>query len=109
MRLAFFASGGGSNVQAIFDAIDARQLDAKPLLLISDRPGCGALSRADTRGIPTAVIPPRDYPDEHAFGSTLLDALRQHDADDARAGGIPHRYLKKIPAPRWFRPSRAAS
>jgi len=94
MRLAFFASGGGSNVQAILDTIDARQLDAEPVVLITDRPGCGALSRAGDRNLPTAVLPPKDYADEAAFGDALLDVLRQHDADTLALAG----YLKKIPA-----------
>ncbi|GAB5535193.1 MAG: phosphoribosylglycinamide formyltransferase [Rubricoccaceae bacterium] len=93
MRLAFFASGGGSNVQAILDAIDTHQLDAEPVLLISDRPGCGALSRASTRGLPTVVMPPKDYPDESAFGDALLTTLRQLDVDTLALAG----YLKKIP------------
>ena len=93
MRLAFFASGGGSNVQAILDAIDSRQLDATPVVLISDRDGCGALARAETRGIPTAVLRPRDYADDSAFGVGLLDLLLQLDADTIALAG----YLKKIP------------
>ena len=94
MRLAFFASGGGSNVQAILDAIDTRQLEAEPVLLITDRPHCGALTRAGDRDLPTAVLAPRDYADEDAFGAALLTVLRQHDADTLALAG----YLKKIPA-----------
>ena len=94
MRLAFFASGGGSNVQAILDAIDTRQLDATPVVLISDRSSCGALTRASDRDIPTAVLPPKEFADETAFGAALLNTLRQHGADALALAG----YLKKIPA-----------
>ncbi|MEO0558021.1 MAG: phosphoribosylglycinamide formyltransferase [Bacteroidota bacterium] len=93
MRLAFFASGGGSNVQAILDAIDAHQLDAEPVLLISDRPGCGALSRASVRGLPTAILPPNEFADERAFGTALLESLHQLEVDTLALAG----YLKKIP------------
>ena len=93
MRLAFFASGGGSNVGAILDAIDAGALRAEPVLLISDRPGCGALARAEARGIPTEVIAPLS--DETHFSDALLDALARAEADTVALAG----YLRKIPAP----------
>lgn len=93
MRLAFFASGGGSNVRAILDAIDAGRLDATPVLLVSDRPDAGALDRAQTRGLPTAVLPPRAFHDEAAFARALLDVLGEHEADTVALAG----YLKKIP------------
>lgn len=95
MRLAFFASGGGSNVQAILDAIAAGALDARPVLLVSDRDGIGALDRAAAAGIESAVLPPRDSADEAAFGDALLGALRGAGADTIALAG----YLKKIPAP----------
>ena len=93
MRLAFFASGGGSNVGAILDAIDAGALRAEPVLLISDRPGCGALARAEARGLPTEVIAPLS--DETHFSDALLDALARAEADTVALAG----YLRKIPAP----------
>lgn len=95
MRLAFFASGGGSNVGAILDAIDGGRLDATPVLLVSDRPDAGALDRADARGVPTAVLPPRDFASDGAFARALLDVLAAHGADTVALAG----YLKKIPEP----------
>ena len=91
MRLALFASGGGSNVGAVLDAVDAGRLDAEPVVLVTDRPGAGALDRAEARGLPTAVLPPARFAGEAAFADALLDALRGADAV-ALAG-----YLKKIP------------
>ena len=91
MRLALFASGGGSNVGAILDAIEARRLRAEPVLLVSDRPGAGALARAEARGVPAEVIAP--LADEAAFGRALLDALARAEADAIALAG----YLKKVP------------
>lgn len=93
MRLALFASGGGSNVGAILDAVDGGRLRAEPVLLVSDRPGAGALARAEARDIPTAVLAPLS--DEAAFGKALLDALAAAEADTVALAG----YLRKIPAP----------
>ena len=94
LRIAYFASGGGSNVQAILDAIAARQLDAASAVLVSDRADCGALERAARADIPTCVLPPADFDDEADFGAALLDVLRRHEADTLVLAG----YLKKIPA-----------
>ena len=93
MRLALFASGGGSNAGAIFDAIEDGTLDAEAAILVADRP-CRALGRAEARGVPTAVVPPGDYADEGAFGTALLDALAQVEADAVALAG----YLRKLPA-----------
>ena len=93
MRLAFFASGGGSNVGAILDAIDAGRLDAEPALLVTDRPAIGALDRAEARGLPSAVLPPAPFDGEAAFADALAGALREHGADAIALAG----YLKKIP------------
>lgn len=93
MRLAFFASGGGSNVQAILDAINTNQLEATPVVLISDRTDCGALDRAERHGIPRVVLHPKDHPSESAFGEALLSVLRQFEADTIALAG----YLKKVP------------
>ncbi|PAP77594.1 phosphoribosylglycinamide formyltransferase [Rubrivirga marina] len=93
MRLALFASGGGSNAGAILDAIDAGRLRAEPVLLVSDRPGIGALARAEARDIPTEVIAPLS--DASRFAQALLNALARQEADAIALAG----YLKKIPDP----------
>ena len=57
-RVCVLASGGGSNLGAILDHADrlgdARTVDV--VLVVSNRPGAGALARATARGIETAVI-----------------------------------------------------
>ena len=93
MRLALFASGGGSNAAAILDAIDAGTLDAEAAVLVSDRPGAGALQRAADRGLPTAVVPPND--DQAVFAQELLDVLAAHEADAVALAG----YLRRVPDP----------
>jgi phosphoribosylglycinamide formyltransferase-1 len=56
MRLGILGSGSGSNMQAIVDAIDAGALDARIVLVLSDRPDAFILERARGRGIPTGWI-----------------------------------------------------
>lgn len=94
-RLAVFASGGGTNMQSILDAVDAGQLPATVVGCVSDRASAGALDRARTYGLPTVVCPPRDYDTPTAFGAALCDVLTRWNASFVVLAG----YLKKIPAP----------
>jgi formyltetrahydrofolate-dependent phosphoribosylglycinamide formyltransferase len=78
------ASGGGTNLQALLDALrDSPR--ARVALVVSDRPDAGALERARGAGIPTAVL--RDPTDP----VSVLAAL--HDADLVVLAG----YLKLVP------------
>lgn len=51
------ASGGGSNLQAMIDAINAGTLALRIALVLSDQPKCGAVQRAITHSIPVCAIP----------------------------------------------------
>ena len=93
MRLALFASGGGSNVGAILDAIDRGALAAEAVVVVTDRAGAGVLDQARARGVPTAVVP--HDPDEAAFARALLDRLADAEADTVALAG----YLRRVPGP----------
>ncbi|MEM1042630.1 MAG: phosphoribosylglycinamide formyltransferase [Bacteroidota bacterium] len=94
LRLAVFASGGGSNLQAILDAVAEGSLNAEVVLVVSDRPSIGALDRAERAGIPTAVLHPRDFAAADVFGAALLDVLGEYGTTFIALAG----YLKQIPA-----------
>jgi phosphoribosylglycinamide formyltransferase-1 len=93
MKLAVFASGGGSNFGAMLKAVDAGRLDAEPVLLVTDRPGVGAIEKAEAREVPVVVLPPAQFETEDAFADALLDALARHGATHVALAG----YLKKVP------------
>jgi phosphoribosylglycinamide formyltransferase 1 len=94
MRLAVFASGGGSNLQAILDASAEGKLPAEVALVVSDREGIGALERADRHGVPTAVVRPSDHPSPEAFGEALLAAMDRQRVTFAALAG----YFRHVPA-----------
>jgi phosphoribosylglycinamide formyltransferase-1 len=94
LRLALFASGGGTNVQAILDAVADGTLDADVRLLVSNTPGAGALRRAERAGVPTAVLDPDAHDGPTAFGEALLTVLGEHGADFVALAG----YLRRIPS-----------
>jgi phosphoribosylglycinamide formyltransferase-1 len=93
LRLAFFASGSGTNMQAILDAIDAGTIDAAPVLCVSNTDAAPALERAEQHGLATAVCPPSDYDTAPAFGDALLDVLDAHAVTFVALAG----YMRKIP------------
>ncbi len=55
-RLAVLCSGQGTNLQALLDAAKAGRLGGAVALVISDRPGAYALTRAKRAGVETALI-----------------------------------------------------
>ncbi|WP_052101273.1 phosphoribosylglycinamide formyltransferase [Novilysobacter arseniciresistens] len=71
-RIAVLASGTGSNLQAIIDAIAGGHLPAQLAGVFSDRPAAPALERARVAGVPAVAVRPRDFAnrlefDEHLF------------------------------------------
>ena len=73
IRIAVLASGGGSNLQALLDAIEAGQLDARIVGVFSDKPKAFALQR-----VPEPLRwsrSPKDYPSRAAFDADLADAV----------------------------------
>lgn len=93
MRLAVFASGGGSNFQAILNAIDRGALRAEAVLCLSNRPDAGALERARAANVPQFILPPQDV-GTAMQGSDMLDALEASGANFIALAG----YLKMIPS-----------
>ena len=80
-RLAVLISGRGSNLQAIIDAIANRRLRARIAIVISNVEGAQGLARADAAGIPTEVLPHRQWPTREAYDIQLVETLRQHEVD----------------------------
>ena len=94
--VAVFASGSGTNLQALLDTFGpdgSPDPAARIGLVVSDRPGVGALERAGTAGVSTRVIPPKEYDDPEAFAEALLAALGEHHAEIIALAG----YLKLVP------------
>jgi phosphoribosylglycinamide formyltransferase-1 len=73
--LGVLASGNGSNLQAILDAIAAGQLQAKVEVVICNQPDARALQRARDAGVDAHCIPHRDFESREQFDQTLLEAL----------------------------------
>jgi len=85
LRVAVLASGRGSNLQAVIDAIEAGTVQARIVAVISNKKDAPALERARRHGIFDLFIDPKPYagrPDSReAYDLALLDVLRQHDVE----------------------------
>jgi phosphoribosylglycinamide formyltransferase-1 len=81
ITLGVLVSGGGTNLQAILDAIAAKTLDAAVAVVISNVPGAGALARAQKAGVETVVLDHRAYPDRASFDAAVVEELRRRGVD----------------------------
>ncbi|MEN1925706.1 phosphoribosylglycinamide formyltransferase [Luteimonas qiangzhengi] len=72
LRIAALASGRGSNLQALIDAIAAGTLNARLVGVFSDRAGAVALDRARAAGVPCAAESPKAFPSRAAYDEALF-------------------------------------
>jgi formyltetrahydrofolate-dependent phosphoribosylglycinamide formyltransferase len=80
-RVAVFASGGGTNLQALIDRFNADPAaPARVELIVGSRAGIGALDRAERAGIDAVALDARALGPE-AFGQALAEALESHRID----------------------------
>jgi phosphoribosylglycinamide formyltransferase-1 len=85
VRIGVLASGRGSNLQAIIDAIETGRLDASVVLVLSNRKDAVALERARKHGLADVFLDPKPFvgqPDSReAYDRAVLDVLRKHDVE----------------------------
>jgi phosphoribosylglycinamide formyltransferase-1 len=74
-NLGVLISGRGSNLQALIDAVDRGELDARIAVVISNRVSAAGLERARAAGIETLTISHRDFQTREAFDRALAEAL----------------------------------
>ena len=95
LRVGVMVSGGGTNLQAILDAVDAGKItDTEITVVISNNPGAYALERAKKHGIEALCISPKDYESRDAFNEAFLAKVDEYHLDLIVLAG----FLVKIPA-----------
>lgn len=94
LKLGVLVSGGGTNLQAILDAIDNGTIsNAQVGLVISNNANAYALIRAKNHGIKGVCIAPKDYENRALFHEALLKELQENEVDLVVLAG----YLVAIP------------
>lgn len=95
LRVAVMVSGGGTNLQAIIDAVDSGRITNTELVaVISNNKGAYALERAKKAGIRDIVVSPKDYADRAAFNKALIETVDSLQVDLIVLAG----YLVVIPS-----------
>jgi len=75
-NIAVFASGFGSNFQALMEAVTDKTLQANIVLLVSDKPDCKAVERARDNGIDVFAFSPRQYAGKEEYETAILKELQ---------------------------------
>lgn len=94
LKIVVCVSGGGTNLQAILDALESGRItDTEILAVISNNPGAKALDRARDHGIPAICLSPKQYPDREAFNEAFTEKLTELGPDLVVLAG----FLVRIP------------
>lgn len=94
LRAVICVSGGGTNLQAVLDAIDSGRITGTEILaVISNNAGAKALDRAGKHGIRGILMSPKQYEDRESFNRAFTEKMCELDPDLIVLAG----FLVKIP------------
>ncbi len=95
LKIGVMVSGGGTNLQAIIDAIETGKITNTEIrVVISNNQNAYALERAEKAGIEAVCLSPKDFPDRGAFNEAFLEKVEEYDLDLIVLAG----FLVTIPA-----------
>ena len=82
LRITVLVSGGGTNLQAIIDALAAGEIhNAEIVRVISNNPGAYALTRAENAGIEAVCISPKTFDDREKYHEALIASIDEAGTD----------------------------
>jgi phosphoribosylglycinamide formyltransferase-1 len=81
VSIGVLISGGGTNLQSIIDAIEAKRLDAQIKVVLSNKADAYGLARARNHGIPTETLDHKTYPSREAYDQAVVDLLRAREVE----------------------------
>ncbi len=79
MNIAIFASGSGTNLQAIIDAKERNEIKGEIALVVSDVPTCLALERAKKAGIKRLVVERKGFKSKSDFEKEIMRNLKKEN------------------------------
>lgn len=102
LRVVVLVSGGGTNLQAILDAMDNGKIkNAEVVGVISNNANAYALTRAEKHNIPNECISPKNYENRDVFNDALLEGVSKYNPDLIVLAGflvaIPEKMVKVFP------------
>jgi len=87
LKFAVLISGGGTNLQALIDAVEDGIIPAKIAVVISDREGAFGIERAKRHGIASYVVTRNTFGNASERDEKLLEILKSHDVDFVMLAG----------------------
>lgn len=109
-NIAIFASGNGTNFDALHQAVIDRQLPVNVALLVCDQPAAPVIAKAEALAVPVLIVDFHDYANKAAAEEIILTALQAHQIDAVLLAGYmriigptllnayPHRIINIHPA-----------
>ena len=80
-KIGIFASGRGSNAEALYQSMLDGTIDGDLKLILTDHKEAGIVDKARTWGVPLLIIERVDYPSKEAFEEAQVQALAPYDLD----------------------------
>lgn len=80
-KIAVFASGSGTNFQAIIDAIQSGTVEATVQLLVCDRKDAYCVKRAEKENIPVFTFTAKEFESKAAYEKIILEKLHEYDVE----------------------------
>ena len=80
-KIAIFASGSGTNFEALAQACADGRLNAEVVLMVCDKPGAKVIERAERFGVESFVFSPKSYPSKADFEREIVQMLRDRQVD----------------------------
>lgn len=109
-KFAVFASGSGTNFQAIYDALQEGDLTGELVLVVTDKPDAFVVKRAEKAGIETLAIKPAGFSSKAAYEQVILEKLSELNVEwivlagymrligDVLLGAFPNRIVNIHPS-----------
>ncbi|MGM9969204.1 MAG: phosphoribosylglycinamide formyltransferase [Anaeroplasma sp.] len=80
-RIAIFASGSGTNFEALVEACNSGLIDAKVVLMVCDRKKAYVIERAKKYNVPSFVFSAKDYSSKEEYEELLVEKLEEYKVD----------------------------
>ena len=102
LRIVVLVSGGGTNLQAVIDAINSGKItDTEIVGVIASNPSAYAITRCNNAGIPSSVVYRKDFESAEARDKALIDAIDSYSPDLIVLAGfltiLPKTIIDKYP------------
>jgi len=79
MRIAIFASGSGTNAEAIMNAAKTENLKAEVALIVTDKPKAKVVERASKHNVPILICDPKQFETKAAYEQEIVNELQKNE------------------------------